>query len=337
MAILYLVSTPIGNLGDLSPRAAETLSRVVRILAEDTRRTRRLLNHLGLKTPLVSYHAHNEAERSRSVLGWMSQGEDLALVSDAGTPLVSDPGERLVNAVLRAGHGVVPIPGPSSILAALVASGLPTHPFTFLGFLPRKGPERKERLERVSAATDTLVLFESPERLARLLEALSEHCGEDRRGVVARELTKLHEEFVRGTLRELRDHFSAHPPRGEITLVVEGASSEPASREIDRGAAAALAQALLSEGVSPSRAAREVARRLRIPRNEAYRVVQGCADKGLAGGEARAGEGLDGGRGAEPDNARGPEPEPGEDGGPAPELDEGPGPGPDPGRGSDAP
>jgi 16S rRNA (cytidine1402-2'-O)-methyltransferase len=286
MATVYLVSTPIGNLGDLSPRARETLAQVPRILAEDTRRTRPLLTRLGLRATLFSLHAHNEAERVEEVLGWLSNGEDVALVSDAGTPLVSDPGERLVEEVLAAGHQVVPIPGPSAILAALVASGLPTGRFTFLGFLPKKGTRRRELLDHLASAPETTVLFESPERLVGLLEELLAISGPRRRGSVARELTKLHEEIVRGTLEELRDHFRARPARGEITLVLEAALDEAAAPHVDQAAAAALADALLEEGLSPSRAAREVARRLRVPRNRAYDVVQSRA-RGRESGDRR--------------------------------------------------
>lgn len=274
MSTLYLVSTPIGNLGDLSRRATEVLGRVSRILAEDTRRTRPLLTHLGLSTPMVSFHAHNEISRREAILGWLADGEDIAMVSDAGTPLVSDPGERLVEAVLSAGYPVVPIPGPSAILAALVASGLPADRFTFLGFLPRKGADRRELLDRIASAPETTVLFESPERLLRLLEDLWDACAPGRRGAVCRELTKLHEEFVRGTLDELKAHFAEIPPRGEITLVLEPAGDAPGASEVDSAAAAALAEALLEDGQSPSRAAKEVSRRLKIPRNDAYEIVQ---------------------------------------------------------------
>lgn len=283
MATVYLVSTPIGNLGDLSPRARETLAQVPRILAEDTRRTRPLLTHLGLSATLVSLHAHNEAERVEEVLGWLADGEDVALVSDAGTPLVSDPGERLVEEVLAAGHQVVPVPGPSAILAALVASGLPAGRFTFLGFLPRKGAQRRELLDRLASAPETTVVFESPERLVPLLEELLAVSGSRRRGSVARELTKLHEEIVRGTLEALLDHFRSRPARGEVTLVLEAAPDEGGSPQVDWAAAAALADALLEEGLSPSRAAREVARRLRVPRNRAYEVVQSRARGGGSG------------------------------------------------------
>lgn len=275
MGTLFIVSTPIGHLGDLTRRAAETLGAVSRVLAEDTRRSRKLLSHLGISTPLVSLHAHNEASREDAVLGWLSAGEDLALVSDAGTPLVSDPGRRLVAAALEAGHAVVPIPGPSAVLAALVASGLPSDRFMFLGFLPRKGPERADLLDRIAFSPDTTVLFESPERTGALLGVLADACGPGRRGVVAREVTKVHEEFVRGTLEELRGRFEATPPRGEVTVVVEGALPREDEGEADETAARALAAALRAEGVAPSRVAREVAQRLKIPRNLAYRIVQG--------------------------------------------------------------
>lgn len=280
MSTLYLVSTPIGNLGDLSRRVEKILGAVGRILAEDTRRTRTLLSHLGLSTPMVSLHAHNEASREAEILLWLDSGQDLALVSDAGTPLVSDPGGRMVRAVLEGGHTVVPIPGPSAVLAALVASGLPAERFSFLGFLPRKGKERKALLERLAAARETMVLFESPERLVALLEKLREVAGPDRRCAVARELTKLHEEFVRGTVHEVREHFREHPPRGEITLVLEAAPPMEGQATVDEEAASALARALLNRGERPSQAAREVARRLGIPRNQAYQLIQDLPDAG---------------------------------------------------------
>ncbi len=286
MATLYLVSTPIGNLGDLSPRAAETLESVSRILAEDTRRTRKLLTHLGLSTPLVSLHAHNEASRTETVLGWLAAGEDLALVSDAGTPLVSDPGQRVVEAAIEGGYSVVPIPGASAVLAALAGSGFSGDRFSFLGFLPRKGPERTELLDRIAASPDPVVLFESPDRVKALLKALAESCGSQRRVVVGRELTKLHEEFVRGSPAQVAEHFEAHPPRGEFALVVSGSPEGEAGGAVDEGAARALAQALLEEGVAPSRAAREVARRLKLPRNLAYHVVQSLSGEGKGSGDA---------------------------------------------------
>jgi 16S rRNA (cytidine1402-2'-O)-methyltransferase len=274
MATLYIVSTPIGNLQDLTHRAATVLAEADRVLAEDTRRTGLLLRHLGVAKPLVSLHAHNEASRVERVVAWLEAGETLALVSDAGTPLVSDPGQRLVEAVIAAGHELVPVPGPSAPLAALVVSGLPTERFTFLGFVPRKGGERRAVLGRVAESAETTVLFESPERLQALLEELAALCGGGRRVACARELTKLHETVVRGTLDEVVRYYQEHPPRGEVTLVVapmDEAEAEPERVEAD---ARSLARTLLAAGDSPSRAAREVARRMDLPRNRAYTLVQ---------------------------------------------------------------
>lgn len=273
MATLYLISTPIGNLGDVTFRAAEVLGSVSEVLAEDTRRSRVLLEHLEVETPLRSLHAHNEEARIRGVIDALSAGDDLALVSDAGTPLVSDPGVRLVRAVTEAGHEVVPVPGPSAVLAALVGSGMPADRFTFLGFLPKKGGERRALLDRIATVEESVVLFESPERILGLLEDLEEACGPERRVAVARELTKVHEEFVRGTIPEARRYYDEHPPRGEIAVVVEAAPEPGEPDAVDEAAGRALAEALLDEGLRPSGAAREVARRLDLPRNLAYRIV----------------------------------------------------------------
>lgn len=276
MATLYVVSTPIGNLGDLSPRAIDTLRGVSRILAEDTRRTRVLAQKAGATAPLVSLHAHNERERTERIVSWLAEGEDLALVSDAGTPLVSDPGGRVVSAVLEAGHRVVPIPGPSAVLAALVASGLPTERFTFFGFPERKGSGRNRLLERIAGAEETVVLFESPNRLGSLLDDLVEACGPEREVAVTRELTKLHEEVMRGTLAEMVGYYREHPPKGEVTVVV-GPASERRDRQDVEEAVVSLASELLRQGTKPSEAAREVAARLDVKRNEAYRIVHELA------------------------------------------------------------
>lgn len=273
MATLHLVSTPIGNLGDLSERAAQVLRSVHRVLAEDTRRSRVLMDHIGARAPLVSLHAHNEAERVSAVLAWLDAGEELALVSDAGTPLVSDPGGRLVAAVAESGHRVVPIPGPSAVLAALAASGLPSERFTFLGFLPRKGGERTELLDRVASAPETVILFESPNRLIALLEGLAVTCGAHRRVAVARELTKVHEEFVRGTLEEAVRYYQDHPPRGEVTVVVGPADNAAPDPRVLEEEVRDMARALLEGGMRASAAAREIARRLEVSRNDAYRIV----------------------------------------------------------------
>ncbi len=272
MATLYLVSTPIGHLGDLSPRAADTLRSVDRILAEDTRRTRILANHAEARAPLVSLHAHNERARIARILGWLEAGESLALVSDAGTPLVSDPGGRVVAAVAEGGYDIVPIPGPSAVLAALVSSGLPTDRFVFLGFPERKGKARRALLDRVASSEETVVLFESPRRLVALLEALVEACGPERRVSVARELTKIHEEIRRGTLVEVAAYYRERPPKGEVTLVVAAGEQDALAAERE-AEAVSLAEELIGEGMKPSAAARELANRLRVARNDAYRIV----------------------------------------------------------------
>ena len=270
---LYVVATPIGNLADLSERARETLAAAARIVAEDTRRARVLLSHIGVSTRPVSLHAHNEAGRVAQVTRWLAAGNDVALVSDAGTPLLSDPGERLLRAALELGHEVVPLPGPSAVLAGLVASGLPCVPFTFVGFLPRKAGKRARALERIIDASETTVLFESPARLVSLLEDLAERAAADgpgRRVAVCREMTKVHEEVVRGTAEVVAGHYREHPPRGEVTVVVEG---RQAGAGVVAGAMEELARDAVEAGLAPSAAAREVARRAGVPRGEAYEAV----------------------------------------------------------------
>jgi 16S rRNA (cytidine1402-2'-O)-methyltransferase len=282
MSILYIVATPIGNLSDTSGRAIEVLGSVDGVLAEDTRRTRVLMDHFELRAPLTSLHEHNEASRIAGIVDRLNSGQRLALVSDAGTPLVSDPGERLVRAVVEAGHDVVPIPGPSAILTALVGAGFPTVPFTFHGFLPRKKGPRRELLERIVGAGETSVVFEAPERLGALLRDLGELADEHRQVVVAREMTKIHEEFFRGTMVDAARYYGERTPRGEITVVVSPKAEEEIEQRVDAAAARALAQALLAEGLTPSRAAREVSTRLRISKNMAYEIVHSLPDDGNA-------------------------------------------------------
>lgn len=271
MGTLFVVATPIGNLEDVTLRALRVLREVDCVLAEDTRRTRILLERHAIAARPVSLHAHNEAERIADVLTRLGGGARVALVSDAGTPLVSDPGERLVAAAAAAGHRVVPIPGPSAVLAALSASGLPTARFTMLGFLPRRAAQRAALLRRFEASPDTLVLFEAPGRVAATLAALRDALG-DRPACVARELTKLHEEIVRGTLPALAQRFAAAPPRGEVTLVVGGASAEA----IGAAASSDLAALdhLIAERVAAGHSARDVAAEVagtgRMRRREAY-------------------------------------------------------------------
>jgi len=218
---LYVVATPLGNLEDITFRAARILGQVDRILAEDTRRTKRLLNHLGHGTPMVSLHQHNELARLPAVLNWLGAGETLALVSDAGTPTISDPGFPLIRGIVEAGFDVVPIPGPSALATAVSAAGLATDRLYFLGFLPGRPGRRRRALEQALATPSTVVLYVSPYKLAKTLAMLVELAGEDRRACVCRELTKLHEEFDRGSLGELAARWADRKVKGEVTLLVE--------------------------------------------------------------------------------------------------------------------
>jgi 16S rRNA (cytidine1402-2'-O)-methyltransferase len=270
MTTLYVTSTPIGNLEDITVRAIAVLKAVSRILAEDTRRTSILLRRYDIDTPLISAHEHNEAARAAQLVAWLDAGDDAALVSDAGTPLLSDPGARLVRAVIDAGHDVVPVPGASALLSALVAAGLPAEPFTFYGFAPRSGGARRELLETLSTLPHTAVLYESPARLKALLEDLVTICGAERPVAVARELTKLHESVVRGTLTDVLRYYEEGTVRGEVVVVLGGAPPPAPASEAD---AASLALALLDAGATPRSAAKELAQRLHISRNEAYSLV----------------------------------------------------------------
>jgi 16S rRNA (cytidine1402-2'-O)-methyltransferase len=216
-----VVATPLGNLEDITLRAARILGQVDRILAEDTRRTKRLLNHLGHGTRMVSLHQHNELARLPAVLDWLGEGESLALVSDAGTPTISDPGFPLIRGVVEAGFRVVPIPGPSALATAVSAAGLATDRLYFLGFLPGRPGRRRRALAEALATPSTVVLYVSPYKLAKTLAMLVELAGEDRRACVCRELTKIHEEFDRGSLGELAARWADRKVKGEVTLLVE--------------------------------------------------------------------------------------------------------------------
>lgn len=265
---LYIVSTPIGNLGDFAPRAADVLRSVEAILAEDTRHTRALCERFEIRTPLVAYHDHNEAQATPGLVRRMTDGASFALVSDAGTPLVSDPGTRLVRAAIEAGVPVVPLPGPSALLAALAGAGLPTDRFTFFGFLPRKGGDRTRTLGELLALRHTAVLYEAPNRLAQTLADLAAAGAGERATVVARELTKQYEEFRRGTVAELAAYYHDHEPRGEIVLVLAGAPDDVQPE----AALEARAAALRAEG----KGAREIQQALLAAgasRNLAYRLA----------------------------------------------------------------
>ncbi|HKG94953.1 MAG TPA: 16S rRNA (cytidine(1402)-2'-O)-methyltransferase [Gemmatimonadaceae bacterium] len=264
------MSTPIGNMGDFTFRGVEVLRAVAAVLAEDTRHSRRLLDRFEISTPLVPYHEHNEARTTPGLVARLGQGESFALISDAGTPLLSDPGLRLVRAAVEAGIAVVPVPGASALLAALVASGIDAQRFTFYGFLPRKGGERAEALGEMVRLTRAAVLYESPNRLADTLAELAEAGAGERNAAVARELTKQFEEVRRGTVRELAAYYTSYPPRGEVVVVLEaGAGPEP----LDEQALRARVRELRARGLR----AREIADALMADagatRNLAYRLA----------------------------------------------------------------
>lgn len=269
---LYVVSTPIGNLDDITPRAVATLSSVSLILAEDTRHSRRLLDRYAIRAPLASYHEHNEARSAPRLVERLLAGESMALISDAGTPLLSDPGERLVNAAIAAGVRVVPIPGPSALLAALVASGMAAERFTFYGFLPRKGRDRTDLLHEIARLPHTAVLYEAPGRLASTLAALVEQGAGDRSVAVARELTKQFEEIRRGTVAELARYYQDSPPRGEVVIVLAGGVVAPAA--VDADAMRSRASELLAAGKSARDVARALVEEHGVARNDAYRLAQ---------------------------------------------------------------
>jgi len=272
---LVLIGTPIGNLGDLSPRAVEELARADVVACEDSRRTGRLLQHAGVRArALLVVNDHNEAQRVGDVLTRLARGERVAVVTDAGMPGISDPGERLVRAAARDGHTIEVVPGPSAAIAALVASGLPTARFVFEGFLSRKAGARRQRLTELVDDERTLVFYEAPHRLAATLTDLCAVLGAWRRVAVARELTKLHEEIWRGHLNEAAAWAAETPPRGEIALVVQGALPPGPADEADVEAAV---QARLDAGDSARDAATTVAAELGVPKRQAYAVANRLA------------------------------------------------------------
>jgi 16S rRNA (cytidine1402-2'-O)-methyltransferase len=270
---LYVVATPIGNLGDITLRALEVLRTVTLVAAEDTRVTRKLWARYEIDTPLVSYHAHSDERRTGELLARLEAGGDVAIVTDAGTPLLSDPGEVLVRAWAAAGGTIVPIPGASAALAALVASGIPAPRWGFEGFLPRKGRERAERLARIAVDDRATVLYEAHGRTAATLADLAAACGGSRSAAVCRELTKLHEEVRRGTLEELAVEFASRSIKGEVAIVVEG-SSAPADA-ISLADGRRRVQRLVGEGVKRSAAARLIAEETGLPRRELFVADEG--------------------------------------------------------------
>jgi 16S rRNA (cytidine1402-2'-O)-methyltransferase len=266
--VLYLVATPIGNLEDITLRALRILRDADLIACEDTRHTRKLLDHFGISKPAVSYYEHNESARAAELVARLEAGESIALCSDAGTPLISDPGYRLVGAAIAAGISVVPIPGPSAALAALAASGLPTDSFRFCGFLAAKSSERRKRLEQLKSESATLIFYEAPHRLLESLDDLEAILGE-RPIAIARELTKIHEEILRGTPGELRAQIGGGV-RGEITILI-GKAKTPAP---DLTPIADAVRALETEGVSRMDAIKQIARLRGLGKREVYRQVK---------------------------------------------------------------
>ncbi len=268
MPTLYLVGTPIGNLEDISLRALRVLREVGMVAAEDTRKTGRLLKHYEIEARLLSYHEHNEVTRIDEILAHLSE-RDVALVSDAGMPGLSDPGYRLVQAAVAAGINVVPIPGPAAAVAALVSSGLPTDSFLFLGFLPRQKKARREALAAVASLPYTLVLYEAPHRLVALLEDVGGVLGEDRPIAVCRELTKLYEEIRRGTAAEVREYFATGRVRGEITVVIGGAAESGPERWSEAAVRRAMEEQL-AQGLRRKEAAERVAAQAGWRKREVY-------------------------------------------------------------------
>lgn len=278
---LYVTATPIGNLEDLSPRAERVLREVAVIAAEDTRVTRRLLSRYDIHTPLTSYHAHTGSGKTAALVERLLAGEDVALVSDAGTPGVSDPGSDLVSAAIRAGVPVAPIPGPSAVVVALSASGLDSTRFLFQGFLPRGRGSQKKVLAPLRALPHTLVFYESPGRIGETLGVLREVLGE-RPAVVAREVTKKFEEFVRGPLSELEARFREGPPRGECVLLVAGAG-EDAPVDAQEDTLEDTLRGLLAGGASVRDSARAAAERCGVSRREAYALAQALSEEAAPG------------------------------------------------------
>ena len=270
---LYVVATPLGNLEDLSPRAAATLTRVVAVAAEDTRHTKPLLAHVGSRAELVSFHTHSSEAALRRILHLLGSGKDVALVTDAGTPTVSDPGAVLVAAARARDVPVVTIPGPTAVAAALSVSGLAADRYLFLGFLPRRGGDRRRLLDAVAKSEWTVVLFEAPPRVADLLQDLAGACGGDRHAAVARELTKVFEETRAGTLTELAGYYAEAPPRGEVTVLVAGTGKTAPEERASPPDPEARARSLLAQGMTRRDVAEQLAEETGITRNTAYRLV----------------------------------------------------------------
>lgn len=270
---LYLVATPIGNLQDITLRAMETLRTVDLIACEDTRHTRNLLNHFRISNRVISYHEHNEQERAEELADRLIQGESIAIVSDAGTPGICDPGFRIVQRAIEIGAAVVPIPGAAAFISAVIVSGLATDSIFFGGFLPSKKGERRKRLEEIRDIPATLVLYETPHRLVKSLVDCLEILG-DRQAAVARELTKLHEEIARGSLTKLALQYSNSPVKGEVVLVIERAKAKTIRREASPTNIADKVKEFEKEGLDPKSALKKAAKEFGLSKSEAYRILE---------------------------------------------------------------
>lgn len=268
---LYIVGTPIGNLEDMTFRSVRILQSVDMIAAEDTRHTGKLLQHFQIKTPQMSYHEHNRNSRIPEILEYLKYGKAIALVSDAGMPGISDPGYELIKACVDAEIDVVPIPSATAAITALSASGLPTNRFVFDGFLPAKSQQRREYLESLLIETRTLVFYESPHRLRETLQDFADILGSDRQIVIARELTKLYEEFWRGTIEEAIAHYQQKEPQGEYTLLVAGI--EPSKPQITEAELKAELLGMMKQGASRSQASRQLAKEISVSRNKLYQLA----------------------------------------------------------------
>ncbi|MGZ4813087.1 MAG: 16S rRNA (cytidine(1402)-2'-O)-methyltransferase [Terriglobales bacterium] len=274
---LYVVGTPIGNLEDITLRALRTLRQVDLIACEDTRQTQKLLQHYEIRTPTISYHEHNEMTRAAELILRLEEGARIALVTDAGMPAVSDPGFRLISLAVRHNIPVIPIPGASAFLSALVASGLATDSFRFSGFLPAKRGERRTLLETLRNSPRTQIFYEAPHRIVEAMEDIVALLGGSRRVVIAREVTKLHEEFLRGRADEVLDRLRAHEPKGEITLLIgkmEEAQEPPEAEVTPAGVRDRVRELMSSEQLDEKAALKKVARELGISKSEAYRELQ---------------------------------------------------------------
>lgn len=272
MSVLYIVGTPIGNLSDFSPRAVETLQKVDFIAAEDTRVSLKLLTHFGIQKPLISYHEHNLRERGEYILSRIENGESCAIVTDAGMPCISDPGEDLVRLCAQRGIEMHVVPSPTAAMSALAISGLPTSRFSFEGFLSVTKKQRREHLDEVKYFRRTLIFYEAPHKLVYTLTDMLEAFG-DRRIALCRELTKIHEEVLRGTISEMIEYYKEKSPKGEYVLIIEGASEEETTEEITLEKACEMAERLISDGKKASDACKEIAKLTGFAKSEIYNIV----------------------------------------------------------------